>query len=251
MKINNSIPQINNINNSQTPSFKGFAGVKKYVTDDLVKLQKSGVMARHLFFLNAIVFMLGARIVTSRDKDERREVMVRDIPTITIASLGVPILSKLIAQKLIQPKSGFAIMDEGGKSITSYDNIDDLYRYNKDLHSGFNGFSERLNKLGGNLKKIYSSLSDEVKNKLSNFSSDNKKFMEELNSNKELLETIKTGMTGKENAVLKRASFLKTVPTILGFATVLGSIGILIPKLNIYITEAIHKNKKNHEKREK
>lgn len=266
MRINNTTPQVNNFANlTKTPAF---TGLKKYIAEDLVKFQKSGTMSRPLFIVNAFAFLLGTRMITSRDKDERREVMIRDIPTIVIAVIGVPIIAKHFAQKIIQPKSGFAIMGEGEKSfyhkvfnqnpktppvdIMSYSKLEDMYVFNENLQSGFNGFSERFDKVGGNLKKIYSSLGDEVKSKLSGFSADNKEFMKQLNSheNKGLLETIKTAMAIKDNAVLKQASFLKTVPTILGFLSVFATVGVLIPKLNIYITEAIHKNKKKHEQAE-
>lgn len=263
MKINNTTPQVSNvINSTKMPAFTGF---KKYIQDDLVKFQKTGTMSRHLFIVNAFAFLLGTRLITSRDNDEKREVMIRDIPTIIIAVIGVPIVAKHFAQKVIQPKSGFALMDEGEKSIyhklrnidpsnpskgiMSYSKLEDMYIFNENLHSGFKGFSERLDKFGGNLKKIYSSLGDDIKSKLIGLSSNNKEFMKQLNSveNKGLLEVIKTTMSNKENKALKQASFLKTVPTILGFLSVFATVGVLIPKLNIYITEAIHRNKKNRE----
>lgn len=262
MKINHTIPQVNNfVNSTNAPAFSGLG---KYIQDDLVKFQKSGTMSRHLFIVNAFAFLLGTRMITSRDKDEKREVMIRDIPTIIIAVIGVPIIAKHFAQKIIQPKSGFAIMGEGEKSlyhkifdkkpktppkdIMSYSKLEDMYVFNENLQSGFKGFSERLDKFGGNLKKIYSSL-DDVKSELAGFSTDNKEFMKQLNSaeNKGLLETIKKAMAIKDNAVLKQASFLKTVPTILGFLSVFATVGVLIPKLNIYITETIHKNRKKQE----
>lgn len=268
MKINNTTPQVNNIvNSAKTPAFSGLG---KYIKDDLVKLNRAnrGTMTRDLFVVNAFAFLLGTRMITSRDKDEKREVMIRDIPTIIIAVMGVPFAEKLLAKKLIQPKSGFALMNDGKHSISQkifkdinnkdvkppkdimgYGTLQDHYVFNKDLHTGFDGFSERLDKFGGNLQKIYSSLGDDIKSKLAGFSSDNKEFMKRLNSqeNKGLLETIKTAMVSDKNAALKQASTLKTYGKIGGFVATLVTIGICIPKLNIYITEVIHKNKKKHE----
>lgn len=275
MKINNSIPQVN------TPTFKAkpsaFDGLTKYIKDDLVKLNRAnrGTMTRDLFVVNAFAFLLGTRMITSRDKDERREVMIRDIPTIVIAVTGVPFVERKIAEKWIQPRSGFALMEDGKhtlyqkifkatknkdvkppKDIMGYRTLEDCYVFNKDLHEGFDGFSKRLSNLGGDLKKIYSSLGDDVKSKLSGFDSkNNDAFIKELNLDKNsgLLKTIKEAMAKnkiKDNNALRQASALKTYGKIASFAAILATIGICIPKLNIYITETIHKNKKKHEQAE-
>lgn len=252
MKINNTIPQVNNnFNTKKAPAFTGF---KKYILDDFLKLQKSGPMTRDLFVVNAFAFLLGTRVLTSRDDDEKREVMIRDIPTIVIAVFGVPAAEKWLTKNFIQPKTGFALTKPKKQTAdavdtVSYGKLNDFYVYNNELHAGFDGFSERLNKFGGNLKKIYSTLGDDVKSKLSAFSNDNKEFLKQLNAseNKGLLENIKTAMSHSDNKALKQAGFLKTCGKIGGFVATLVTIGICIPKLNIYITEALHKNKKNHE----
>lgn len=271
MKINNLNSQIYNTdsNKAKTQSFSGMPHVKKYLADDFLKFNRDyrGTMTRDLFVLNAFIFLLGTRVFTSRDKDEKREVMVRDIPTIVIAVMGVPFAERLITHKFIQPRSGFALMkddvslwnklnnntDKKTPNTVSYGKLNDFYVYNDDLHSGFNGFSDRLSDLGGNLKKIYSTLGDDVKSKLAKFSDKNTEFMKQLNSveHKGLLENIKKAMAHPENKVLKQAAFLKTCGKIAGFALTLFSIGIFIPELNIYITERIHKNKKQREKQAK
>lgn len=268
MKINNLTPQIYNKDTGKTKaqSFGGMQHVKNYLADDFLKFNRDyrGTMTRDLFVVNAFVFLLGTRIFTSRDKDEKREVMIRDIPTIVIAVMGVPAAERLITQKLIQPRTGFALMkdevslwnrlndnkDKKTPNTVSYGKLNDFYVYNSDLHSGFNGFSERLTNLGGDLKKIYSKLGGDIEKQLSKFrSKNNAEFMSELNSkeNKGLLEDIKKAMAGEKNEVLKHASFLKTCAKMTGFAVTLLTIGICIPKLNIYITEAIHRNKKKQE----
>jgi len=274
MKINNAIPKLNNTANmAKAPAF---SGLTKYITDDLVKLNRAarGTMTRDLFVLSAFAFLLGTRLITSRDKDEKREVMIRDVPSIVIAVMGVPFVEKIIA-KSIQKKTGFALMKEGEhsiyqkifkdtknknvkppKDIMGYRTLEDFYVFNKDLHQGFDGFSERLDKFGGNLKKIYSAIGDDFKNELSKFkSTNNSEFIEELHKseNTNLLNNIKEAMAKdkiKDNNALRQASALKTYGKIASFAAILATIGIFIPKLNIYITEAIHKNRKKHEKAE-
>ena len=272
MKINNLTPQIYNAdaNKTKTQSFGGMQNFKKYLADDFLKFNREsrGTMTRDLFVVNAFAFLLGTRVFTSRDKDEKREVMIRDIPTIVIAVMGVPAAERWMTRKFIQPKSGFALMKDGDSlwnkisdnnskktpNTVSYGKLNDFYIYNEDLHSGFNGFSERLSELGGNLKKIYSKVGDDVKSKLSGFSENNTEFMKKLNSveHKGLLDHIKKAMASeKNNEVLNHASFLKTCGKMAGFAITLFSIGIFIPELNIYITERIHKNKKKQEEQAK
>lgn len=267
MKTHNVIPSVNtNTQPKQNVAFKGNI-IDKYLT-----LNRQGPMSRNLFVVNAFVFLLGSRILTSRDKDERREILIRDIPTIVIAVMGVPFFGKQVA-KLVQKKSGFAIMQDTGEQpnkvvqglrkifkksgqnkfdVISYSQTEDLYKFDKNLSSGFRGFSERLKNLGDNvnLKKIYSSVSAEVKEQLKNFSDNNTEFINQLAENKSLTETIvnELSKTVKEgNKVLKAAEFMKTIPTLGGFAVTLLTIGMFIPKLNIYITEKIHKNRKKQE----
>lgn len=265
MKINNATPVIrNNVQankNKKNVEFKGcFEGFKP---TELLKLSRQGTMLRNLFTINAFVFLLGSRIFTSRDEDERREILVRDIPTIVIAVMGVPFVEKLVA-KLIQDKTGFAIMENAGEqgNITkkineifnkpnrnkietaNYSRLEDWYIYDKNLSSGFKGFSERIKKLGGDLKKIYSSVGSNIKEQLKGLSDNNDEFIKQLTQNKNLMETLETEMAKVGNNALKQALFLKTIAKLAGFGVTLATIGIFIPNLNIFITETIHKNKK-------
>ncbi len=261
MKINNAAPVIknNNIKNNKKAAFKG---LPKSVTN-FISLDRQGPMVRSLFLFNAFTFLLGSRIVTSRDKDEKREIIVRDVPTIFIAVAGVPIISKFFA-KIIQDKSGFAIMKDSGpswldklmdkmtgKDMIPHDQLETLYKYDKNLASGMAGFSKRLRNFGGNLKKIYSSLGKEIAEKLKSFKN-NKEIIEALSEekkdvpkNKELSDMLIKALSDDKNAALKKAGFLRTIPTLIGFGLTLVSIGIIIPKLNIALTEYLNKNKNN------
>ena len=110
MRINQATPMINNQiknNNGQNTSFKG---LPKGVCDFLT-LERRGPMIRTLFLANAFGFLLGSRLITSRDKEEKREILIRDLPTIGVAVMGVPVVAKWVA-KGIQKKSGFVIMEE-------------------------------------------------------------------------------------------------------------------------------------------
>lgn len=264
MKINNATPIISNNSNANNKnvSFSGnFVNNMISKGKDFFVLERKGPMTRNLFIFNAYVFLLGTRFITSRDRNEKRETLTRDIPTIFVAAQGIPILKKWVAEK-IQKNKGFAIMEEGEKpkvsklltwliksdkkemKIATSSQLKDWYQYDEGLHSGFEGFSNRLEGLNGNLKKIYSSLSKDMKAKLANFSDDNAKFKQELSKDKALKQSIEKAFKNpKGNEALAKAAFLKTIPTLVGFALTLGTIGIFIPKLNIFVTEMINLNK--------
>lgn len=266
MKINNVTPVINNNStkmNSEKVPFTGLVQSCKDGLTDLFTLDRKGPMSRKLFIVNAFAFLLGTRLVTSRGKDERREIIIRDIPTIVIAVIGVPVIQNLFAG-LVQKKSGFAFLEEDADKdkfaklvnkmfkqpntkVASYSQLEDWYKFDaKNLASGFEGFTERLSKQGGNLKTIFSSLGKDIKGKLADFSGDNAEFIKKLseNGNKDLKQAIVDGFKSDKNKALKQASFLKTVPTLIGLGLTLSIIGIFIPKLNIFITEAVNKGKK-------
>lgn len=280
MKINNfNAAPVNNKNNSQPVTFKGeevksLGEITKNGCQKLLTLDRSGTMSRNLFIMNAFAFLLGTRLITSRDKDEKREILIRDVPSIIIAVVGVPTIQNFISKKMQKsPKHGFVFMDieknpkltdlqkwlnkhlgfsfkpkeEKLKSI-KYSQLKDLYQYDENISSGLEGFSKRLADKGGNVKKIYSVLNlDKVeKEKLAALKGDNDSFIKELTkdeNNKGLVDSIINELKSDKNAALKRAETLKTIPTIVGFATTLGLLGFFIPKLNIYITETINKKR--------
>lgn len=253
MKIHNATPIVNPNNAQAAKTAASSVAFKGKGISDFFTLSRSGPMVRGLLVLNCFAFLLGTRLVTSRDKDEIRETMIRDVPSISIAILGVPFLSKTFA-KTIQNKSGFALLKEEAKkdkkslAEISYGQLESLYKYDDNLSSGFKGFSERLSGLNGNLKKIYSSLGENFESKLKNFDSDNKKFMNELfkkPKHSALVNELTNAFKDNKNAALKSALFKKTMTKVLGFTSTLLLIGICIPKLNIAITEALHRGDKN------
>lgn len=269
MKINNVIPPVisTNSNEKQNVAFKG--NLKeigfKDVGQELLTLKREGPMSRNLFVINAFAFLLGTRIVTSRDKDEKREIFIRDIPTILIAVLGVPFIEKAVA-KTIQSKTGFAFMKEDDKTnlfryinkklgrpeektmnVVSYGQLGDWYKFDKNLASGFKGFADRLDAQGGNLNKIFSSLGENIKDKLQGFGDDNKllkaKLFDASEESKSLIKTLEEEFAKDKNKALKQASWAKTIPTLIGIGLTVGLVGFLIPKLNIAITETINKKR--------
>lgn len=250
MKINNTTPIVvpSSTNAPEPPKAKNNAPSFKGGARDFFSLSKKGPMTRPLFALNAFAFLLGTRLVTSRDKDEVRETFVRDVPTILVAVFGVPALAKALA-KGIQSKSGIAIMDKEKSDVMSYDEIKDIYKFDeKKLSSGFEGFSERLSSLNGNLLKTYSSINEDIKKGLSGFAEDNKAFMDKLfDKSKEsnhVLDQIKEALKDDKNIVLKNAMFKKTLTKMFGFGATIALAGLCIPKGNIALTNRLHRNDK-------
>ncbi|MDD3435675.1 MAG: hypothetical protein PHC64_00830 [Candidatus Gastranaerophilales bacterium] len=239
-------------------AFSGiFNGTHNYIKD-FFQLERAGNMSRSLFIFNAFVFLLGGRLLNCRDKNETRETLTRDVPSITLAVFGVPAIGNAVAKSL-QDAKGFAITDEKdpgwiakifGKDhsyeTAGYDKLKTWYVYDDNLTLGFDGFSERLSKQGGNLKEIYSSLSKEIKHRLAEFSDDNTEFLKKLNEsdNKNLINELKTLLKDGNNKALEKAAFLKTFTKLFGFILTLLSIGLFLPKFNIFLTEKINKNKK-------
>lgn len=283
MQVNKTLTSINQ--NNKNVSFKSGAEFIKAGKNSLSKLvepERAGNMSRALFLLNAYIFLLGVRYFKSRDNNEKRETLTRDIPTIFAAVFGVPIVEKYIAKK-IQKKTGFAITntakdsDEGilrfiknkmgikakdKTSIVSDEQLHDWYVLDKHLdenpNSGIKGFIKRLADPKGvnskndiNLKKICSSLSEEIQGKLAAFSDDNAKFMDELFQKADILDVVKKGFKSGKNKALEQAGYLKAIPKVVGFVITLCSIGFFIPQFNIVYTHKINKNKKAGEKPEK
>ena len=207
--------------------------------DNFFKLERSGTMARGLFILNAFTFLLSSRIFTSRDKDEKRETIIRDVPTIIVSVKGVPAISNAVG-KVLQNKNGFAINQN--KSVASYADIQDWHTIDNNLKSGLDGFAQRLDSLGGNMKKVCSALGGEIKDQVKNLSDNNKEFIAELKNNKDLAGKITEALKNPNNGAAKQAAFNKTITKMTGFGATMLAIGMLLPKINIAITKAVHSN---------
>lgn len=211
----------------------------------LFKLDRSGTMSHNLFITNAFIFLLGTRLFTSRDKDENREILIRDIPSIIIAVVGVDTIQKA-ATKGIQKLSGFAIAKKPKERISdsiSYAQTNDLYIYDKNLDkaSGIYGFAKRLDSKEGNLEKICSKLNDSIKSKVSGL--DNTQILNKIKSDNTFANELKKAFSNPKNKALKYAETFKTLPTVIGFAATLSILGFVLPKLNIAITEHIAKKR--------
>ena len=248
MRISSCQPPVQQkTNNSQKPSFKG---VKSGLASDVkgkvlgfFEPNSDGSMTRGLFTGSAFTFLLGGRLMSSRDKNEYRETLTRDIPTILLAVYGVPVIEKILAKK-IQEKKGFAILDESTKKLRPIANskqLEDWYKLDKKTVGGLDAVAKRIENLGGDLKKIFSEVSDNVKTKLKDCKPS--EVINEIKNNAELRKEISMELLKEDNVVMKKAKWLKSIPKYTGFGATLGIIGLFIPKLNIMITEMVNKGK--------
>lgn len=284
MKVNNTAPNINNkVANSKVAFTSKPIIDRRVLAKTFLNPGRGGDMSRGLFITNAFAFLLGGRLIKSRDKDEVRETLLRDVPTIVLAVIGVPIFGKWVTKEM-QKHTGFALTETSKVdpakekwfnmpdfmkkifkpkaekiAVAGSDQLKDWYVYDDNLHSKFRGFVDRLksNELNGNLKKIFSSLSKDIKERLKDFKGDNESIMKEFFPEGDIIKNEKTAKLKKDiikafsdnkNKAVEKARFMGAIPTIAGFAITLGLIGILIPKSNIYITEKINKKKAQKEK---
>ncbi len=258
MKINNATPNLikqNQMTFSANLPEKATSVIKELPRSGfskLFELERKGSMGRTLFLVNCFIFLLGGRLLGSRDRNEARETLTRDVPTFIVVAMSIPVIKELIAKKM-QTKTGFALVQDGEanlyhklsgakpKEVIGYNQLQDLYVYNENLGSGFEGFTKRLSDLGGNLKKIFSNLDEQIKPRLAKFSDNNDKFISELSQNNELKKLIITKFQQGSNKALEKAAFKNTIPTLIGFGITLSLIGIFIPKFNIFMTARINK----------
>lgn len=289
MNVNKTLSSINNVSklNNENVTFTGKTAnwvIKN--TPKMFEPERSGNMSRNLFTAAAFVFLLGGRIIKSRDKNERRETLTRDIPTILIAVYGVPVFGQIVANQ-IQKRTGLSIASIGkdakkdtkknllektidrfprlkeaiNTNVASGNQLKDWYVYDPNLHSGeaiagksktgFDTFLSRLSEdLHANLKRVvsYLNLGDDVKGQITKLSEDNIEFVKQLKDNLPLKQTLERAFNYEHNGALKQAEYLKALPKAAGFAITLALIGIGIPKLNIFITERINKKNKSESK---
>jgi|GEM_PF-2892463 len=289
-----------NINNSNV-AFQG-----KFIDTPLIKVGETAIKKKNNIFLNTIFnkdtldyatkninpFMygwmlmgvvIGTRYFQARDKDEKREILTRDVIGLSGYLFAMPILMKGIAS-LVEKKTGFLtffkknvndikdnapetnkskgllnsikgyVLQAKGYKLLSYDKIKQTYLVdsinNNDKMSDFaeliikNTSEER-----DNLKKILSfAFKNDKDVKIPN--KDNagiKTWLLELEADpqNELLKKIKGKFT-KDGVVHKQADLLKSVPDLLALVSIISLLGWFLPWFNIHYTRALYKSGKNN-----
>ena len=164
-----------NRNNKSNQSFTGLpAGTLDWAKRQL-EISSNGSLTRPMFFLISMIFLVGARFIESRGDNERREVLTRDIPAVTLSCAGAPLLNNAVAYG-ISKKSGIPIVQlsqkaaESGngwlaslkKSFKSFANagfvsqkqVQDWYTNLNTIDNPLIQTAETVSKHGGNIKKV-------------------------------------------------------------------------------------------------
>ena len=108
-------------NHQTAPSFGNGQQATKTLFDKIGDFcnvnSKTGSLTRTMFFLVGVCFMLGGRFFESRDNDEKREVLTRDVPAVALSAAGAPMLNNAMAYGVTK-KTGIPIMTMGPICIT-------------------------------------------------------------------------------------------------------------------------------------
>ena len=244
---------------------------------DACNIEANGSLTRLMFFIVGTLFMLGGRFVKSRDNDERREVITRDVPAVALSAAGAPLINKAVAYA-VSKKSGVPIVTLGdadaplfkfGKdkttgdyrykigrqgallssNFTSQKQIIDWYSDFASMHNALVNFSETVNKHGGNLRKVFKRLG--FTDKLNSIT-DATKNTDILNALKQSqangsqafndLETAFKAL-GKDNALLKFAKKSQAYVKLGGIGFMAALLGYFLPHLNIITTKKKYQKK--------
>lgn len=244
----NNTANKSNSQNGQVQSFGSASTIANKAGNwmkEQINISSNGSLTRAMFFLVGVTFMLGGRLVKSRDKDEAREVVTRDVPAVFLSVAGAPFLNKAMAYGMTK-LSGIPIMTlgESGKigsaSLATQKQIIDWY---SDLgENALVNFSKTVDKNGGNLTKAFKKLGFTDKLTAITTSKDNKEILNAINDAKangtdayKNLETAMKGL-GKDNALVKFAKNSQAGVKLTGLALMAGILGYFLPHLNIVVT---------------
>ena len=248
---------INNLSRAQrVANYIGGMIPKKF--NNLFEMDQIGTLGRKSLLVLALVFVLGARFIKSRDNHERREVLTRDTVTIGTAMLGVPVVKNWM-QRGLDKISKIPVAIEPGKTFVlndfGFDNIKNWYSKAEFMPEKALSVAKFIKERGGDVAKAFSHLGDEGKGYLKTMLNG-----KELNSKNiiEALETAyKTGsaetkavfdgltklLSSPKNGLVKMAQIFKAIPNIASLVVITTFLGYGIPAFNIWLTrKKLHNN---------
>ena len=240
-------------------------------------IEANGSLTRLMFFLVATLFMLGGRFVKSRDNDEKREVITRDVPAVALSAAGAPLINKAVAFA-VSKKSGIPIVTLGdadaplfqigkdkatgeyrhkfGKqgellcsNFVSQKQLIDWYSDFGTMDNALVNFSETVNKHGGNLRKVFKKLGftdklDAITNSVKNDEILNA--LKESQANKsEAFAGLEKALkeAGSDNKLVKYARKSHAYVKLGGIAFMAALLGYFLPHLNIVTTRKKYQKK--------
>ena len=259
-----TIPQVkpSSINN-QSRIQRVAAKIGQYIPSKIsnaFEMDKSGSFSRLSLLSLAFIFVLGVRLVKSRDAHERREVLTRDGVTVGAAMVAVPVVKNWM-QRGVDAISKIPTATERNKIFALSDfglnNLKNWYSKADAMPEKVLTMAKNIVERKGDLKKAFATLGDEgmkhVETMLqgANCNSENIfKALEKASKSKDnVLKEAFNGLTQvlskEDNALVKSAQRLKAIPSIASLIFVTSLLGWGIPAFNIRLTRKKLKNNKN------
>lgn len=234
----------------KSPSFKGNGASRFFdFMGDQCNVEANGSLTRPMFFLVGFVFMLGGRFVKSRSKDEKREVVTRDLPAVAISAYGAALLNSGMAY-MVSKTSGIPVLQfkDSSKSFlkssfVSQKQLKDWYSGFKNLENPVINFASTMNNHGGDISVAMDKLglSKQFKNVVGD-----KKGSEEVlkllksakDSKSAAFKDLENGLKNvkDDNALLKSALKSQSMVKLGGILTSAALLGVFLPWLNIQTT---------------
>ena len=244
---------------------------------DACNIEANGSLTRLMFFIVGTLFMLGGRFIKSRDNDEKREVITRDVPAVALSAAGAPLINKAVAYAVTK-KSGVPIVTLGdadaplfkfGKdkatgeyrhklgrqgallsaNFTSLKQVIDWYSDFASMDNALINFSETVNKHGGNLRKVFKKLgfTDKLDAVTSAVKNDEiLSALKQSQANKtEAFTNLEKALKelGNNNKLVKYAKKSQAYVKLGGIGFMAALLGYFLPHLNIITTKKKYEKK--------
>lgn len=220
------------------------------------EMNQMGTLSRIPLLMLAFIFVLGTRLVKSRDAHERREVLTRDGATVGLAMVGVPILKnwmqrgidKLTKIPVAANKDKLFVLDDFG-----FDNVKNWYSKAEYHPEKAWGVAKTIKERGGDVAKAFSKLGEEGVNHIKTilggkeFNSQNIVDSLELAyksgsaETKSAFNSLTSLLTKADNGLVKSAQIFKAIPNTLSLIGMTALLGYGIPMFNIHLTRKILK----------
>ena len=250
--------QNNKTNQNNQPSFgainKDAAKTAFQWLGEKCDISPNGSLTRAMFFAVATLFMLGGRFIESRDNDERREVVTRDIPAVALSAGGAPLINKAVAYGVTK-SSGIPIITLGKEKnllSASFRGQKDLINWYSNLSTADDAlvnFSKTIDNHGGNIHKVFNKLGFDNLLKAVTDKTDNKGILEAINNAKaqglESFKNLENALKSipNDNKVVSFAKKAQAYVKLGGIAFMALTLGYFLPRLNIITTKNKYQKK--------
>ena len=220
------------------------------------EMNQMGTLSRIPLLMIALIFVLGARFVKSRDAHERREVLTRDGVTVAAAMVSVPVLKNWV-QRGIDKLTKIPVATEKNKLFAlddfGFDNIKNWYSKAEFNPEKVLGVAKTIKERGGDVAKAFSKLGDDgmnhIKTILDGKEYNSANIMEALENafksgttkTKSAFNSLTKLLSKSDNGLVKAAQIYKAIPNTLSLVAITGLLGYGIPAFNIYFTRKILK----------